>query len=361
MTAVRRWTGKEARALRAALRLSVRAFADHLGVSARAISKWEASSAATFPRPDTQAILDTALSRADEDAHQRFEMLTRSTDSVVARAVPRGPKPDYETWEDDLERSAIALSCQDFPTAATLMERWLPRFTLNELDERGRYLRGRSLVLLGGVRRDQGVLTGPKSATSALVQAREIFEELDIPRRVAQADLALTVLKEMSGDLTPAIVDYRELGVDGRLRDVDRTLARVWAGRALSKLADPDSSAAAIDLLTNASASFERQDEAGYWAFAQQKLALSHRGCGDLARANQQIGTVIGYRVTASPLQHVRLLTAHAHILSSDGRSGTDGDMAFDKAHRLAAKHGLGHQLTSIAAIRSALDKARSS
>lgn len=264
MTTVRRWTGHEARALRAALRLSVRAFAEHLGVSARAISKWEAGGRSTSPRPDSQAILDTALSRADDDARHRFELLIRPT-ALPTAPTAAGPSPsEYESWQDDLDRAAIALSHQDFAAATSLMERWLLRSPLHELDDRGRYLRARSLALLGGIRRDQGLLVGPRSATTAFARAREIFEELDIPRRIAQADLALAVVSEMNGDLTGAVVSYRTFAVDDRLRDSDRTLARIWAGRALSKLPDTASRAAAIDLLTRASVEFERQDEAGY-------------------------------------------------------------------------------------------------
>lgn len=74
MTAVRRWSGHEARALRIALRFSVRAFAEHLGVAARTVSKWEAGGSTTHPRPDTQAMLDTVLARADGSALRRFEM-----------------------------------------------------------------------------------------------------------------------------------------------------------------------------------------------------------------------------------------------------------------------------------------------
>lgn len=65
MTTVRTWTGLEARALRRALRMRVRAFAQHLGVAPRTVAKWENLGVAVRPRPDTQAILDTALARAD--------------------------------------------------------------------------------------------------------------------------------------------------------------------------------------------------------------------------------------------------------------------------------------------------------
>ncbi|MGH3941218.1 MAG: helix-turn-helix domain-containing protein [Pseudonocardiaceae bacterium] len=41
LTTVPRWSGAEARALREAKRMSIREFAEHLGVSERMISKWE--------------------------------------------------------------------------------------------------------------------------------------------------------------------------------------------------------------------------------------------------------------------------------------------------------------------------------
>lgn len=67
------WTGAETRALReVALRLSVRDFADLLGIPARTISKWEHAGADRKPRPHMQAILDTALEQADPSARSRF-------------------------------------------------------------------------------------------------------------------------------------------------------------------------------------------------------------------------------------------------------------------------------------------------
>lgn len=75
MFSLQQWTGREASALRAALRMSTRAFAEHLGVALRTVAKWESLGAETQPRPDTQAILDTALARADSAAHARFEAL----------------------------------------------------------------------------------------------------------------------------------------------------------------------------------------------------------------------------------------------------------------------------------------------
>lgn len=100
MTTVPHWTGHEAGALRLALRLGVREFAEHLGVAVRTVSKWEASSTATVPRPGTQSILDTALSLADRAAQQRFEQLCEFTPPRAA-SVPAGPQagPDASAAE----------------------------------------------------------------------------------------------------------------------------------------------------------------------------------------------------------------------------------------------------------------------
>ena len=69
---VRQWTGREARLLREAMRMSLRDFAAYLGMSERAISKWEQAGKDLSPRPDTQAVLDTALEQAPDDVKDRF-------------------------------------------------------------------------------------------------------------------------------------------------------------------------------------------------------------------------------------------------------------------------------------------------
>lgn len=67
MTTVHRWTGREAKLLREASRLSIRDFADRLGVGARTINKWEARLADITPLPQMQQVLDTALAQATDD------------------------------------------------------------------------------------------------------------------------------------------------------------------------------------------------------------------------------------------------------------------------------------------------------
>jgi transcriptional regulator with XRE-family HTH domain len=78
MTTVRRWTGREAKLLREALRLSVRDFAARIGVGVRTVNKWEARQADITPLPYMQEVLDTALVRAFDEAKARFAASTRA-------------------------------------------------------------------------------------------------------------------------------------------------------------------------------------------------------------------------------------------------------------------------------------------
>src|SRR5215470_6820918 len=78
MATVRTWSGREARALREALRLSVRGFAAYLGVNERTVTKWEAGGISVRPRPELQAALDTALEQASGEAVARFETTIRT-------------------------------------------------------------------------------------------------------------------------------------------------------------------------------------------------------------------------------------------------------------------------------------------
>ena len=91
MTTVDRWTGREAKLLREALRLSIRDFAARLGIGVRTINKWEARQADITPLPHMQEVLDTALARASDEAKARF--------SAVARAdVPEHENAQIPEW-----------------------------------------------------------------------------------------------------------------------------------------------------------------------------------------------------------------------------------------------------------------------
>lgn len=350
---VHEWTGLEAHALRLALRMSVRAFARHLGVAPRTVAKWDRLGPAIRPRPDTQAILDTALARGDSATHLRFETLLRELGQDVdqgLRVTRGGPRTgDYETWADDLDRAMVALSHQSFSYAADLLNRWLTRYDPHALDDKGLYLFARSTTLLGDLQRDQGAITGPLSARRSYLNARSIYSQLDIPRRIAQLDLSLAVVAEMSGLLDKAAKEYVALAVDDRLSPRDRTRARLWVGTALSKNGKNDYAAR---LMTTAIREFESLGEFEDWSVAHQKLALAHRGVGNLSEALRLIDLARATAVTDAPLQQVRLETAYGHILISDRATVNDGLMILDRAAREAAQHGLAHQLRSIEGIQ---------
>jgi hypothetical protein len=71
MTVIDQWTGRHARALQAAMRLTNEAFADHLGVAARTVAKWR-ERPDMVPSPQLQEALDTALRLAPVDTRTRF-------------------------------------------------------------------------------------------------------------------------------------------------------------------------------------------------------------------------------------------------------------------------------------------------
>ncbi|MER5767602.1 helix-turn-helix domain-containing protein [Streptomyces sp. NPDC001985] len=356
MATVHHWTGLEAKALRLALRLSVRAFAQQLGLAVATVSKWESKLAETEPRPDTQAILDTALGRADAAVHLRFETLLSEMTNPVQNAGRRrvtasGPRAwEYECWADDLDRVVVALSRQNFAFADSLLTRWLSRFKAHELDEKGLYLFARSTTLLGDLKRDQGVVLGPLSAQHSYAGARAVFTQLDIPRRVAQLDLSLAVITEMSGKLEIAARDYETLTVDDRLSRRDRARARLWVGTALSKDGQHDY---ATRVMRAATRDFEDLTEPDDWSVAHQKLALARRGAGDLSQALHFIDIARSSGTTDSPMQRVRLDTAHGHILLSDAATRDDGLLVLDQATKVAAQYGLVHQLRSIEGIKA--------
>ncbi|MFF2812721.1 hypothetical protein ACFVT2_37245 [Streptomyces sp. NPDC058000] len=344
MISVQQWTGREASALRAALRMSTRAFAEHLGVALRTVAKWEKLGADTVPRPDTQAILDTALARGDTLAHVRFEaLLSRSGDGHAGRRPVRAA--DYETWTEDMDRALVCLSRQNFSFASDLLNRWLGRLDPRVLDGEGLYLYGRSLALLGDLQRDQGVIVGPLSAHRSYNTARSLFAELHIPRRVAQTDLSLALVDEMSGKLDASARQYERLVADERLSMRDRARARMWVGRAHSKIG---ANTRAIELLEAATREFEDLAEPEDWCVTHQKVALAHRGNGDLAQALEHIDIARSTRIFDSPLQRVRLDTAHGHILLSDPATRDDGLSVLADATQVARRYSLGHQLRSI-------------
>jgi tetratricopeptide (TPR) repeat protein len=176
-----------------------------------------------------------------------------------------------------------------------------------------------------------------------------MFTELDIPRRVAQIELSLAVVQEMSGQLESSARHYELLTGDQRLSPRDRARARLWVGTTLSKAGD---NAYAIGVMVEATHLFEDLGEPEDWSVAHQKLALAHRGAGDLRQALHHIDIARTTGTVDSPMQRVRLDTAYGHILLSDAATRDDGLSVLDQAAQVARQYGLSHQLRSIEGIR---------
>jgi tetratricopeptide (TPR) repeat protein len=189
------------------------------------------------------------------------------------------------------------------------------------------------------------VIVGPLSASSAYRQAHQRYARLDLPRRAAQVELSLTIVAEMSGRLELSAGQYRELSDDERLDGRDRARARLWVGTALTKARQYEP---AITAIAAATQEFETLEEPEDWSVSHQKLALAYLAAGDLTRASQYIDIALANRLRESPLQQVRLDTAHAHILLSDHGTRNEGSAVLVRAEQTAVRYGLSHQLQSI-------------
>jgi transcriptional regulator with XRE-family HTH domain len=75
-----RWTGLEATLLRLARRMTVREFADHLGITSRMVSKWSNGGRSIRPRPEYQALLDESLRRCTDAERERLGRLLQERD-----------------------------------------------------------------------------------------------------------------------------------------------------------------------------------------------------------------------------------------------------------------------------------------
>lgn len=156
----------------------------------------------------------------------------------------------------------------------------------------------------------------------------------------------------MNGRLDLAARRYEVLARDSRLSPRDRTRALLWVGTALTKQGCNDH---AVTLMDEAIRRFEQLEEPDDWAVAHQKMALAHRGAGALGVALRYIDVALANR-SDTPMQRVRLQTAHAHVLLSDRATSEGGLRLLDEAAGTSRTFGMSHQLASIEAVRSAFE-----
>lgn len=89
MVMVGQWTGRETKALRLAMRMSIRTFAEHLGVGVRTVATWESAGETVYPRPEMQEVLDAALASVNDATRARFTYQLFDDPPLTAVAVAR--------------------------------------------------------------------------------------------------------------------------------------------------------------------------------------------------------------------------------------------------------------------------------
>jgi tetratricopeptide (TPR) repeat protein len=135
MILARHWTGREAAALRQARRMSIRAYATHLGVAVATVTSWEARGAHARLRSETQQLLDIDLARAGDEVHLRFAAaLADRPDPIlapptthddpltpVAAGAPGGDAPIPDLRQVEQVREGLAdLLAEDAATRTSL-------------------------------------------------------------------------------------------------------------------------------------------------------------------------------------------------------------------------------------------------
>lgn len=111
-TTVRQWTGLEAKALRAALRMTIHDFAAYLGVGTRTVSKWESRGSDIEPKPQAQSILDTALAMTSGDVQARFAAVVGDSLTSETRTVDAAPDAGRRNGDADTPTSSSPSAAQ---------------------------------------------------------------------------------------------------------------------------------------------------------------------------------------------------------------------------------------------------------
>jgi transcriptional regulator with XRE-family HTH domain len=90
------WSGRNVWAFRQSLRHNIETFAEHLGVSAASVGRWESGG---LPSPFQQSLLDTALKRTDPDTRIRFARLASEDILGANQPLPVRADPSRNAHE----------------------------------------------------------------------------------------------------------------------------------------------------------------------------------------------------------------------------------------------------------------------
>ncbi|WP_101831098.1 SUMF1/EgtB/PvdO family nonheme iron enzyme [Frankia canadensis] len=134
MTTIIRWTGREIRALREARRMSITAFAHHLGVAERTVSKWEAGRESIIPRPVNQEALDTVLRRSPPEVRDRFVSLIGSVTTSTPSTHDIAPVDEADTSQTRHPvdgKLMIHVGEGEFMSGAAGEKLWIPSYWMD--------------------------------------------------------------------------------------------------------------------------------------------------------------------------------------------------------------------------------------
>ncbi|WFE96692.1 hypothetical protein [Micromonospora sp. WMMD987] len=212
MTPITTWTGRDATALRQAARMSVTAFAEHLGAARRTVAKWSSQGDNVLPRADMQAALDTVLTRATPEVRERFAAL-RATGTTPPR-----PGSDADTGEDSHHSpdSDGDVQRRDFLRSAAV-----------------------SVAAAPGVGPVLDALVSPRQQPATVLSVQQLSGKVAAVKRDYQACRYERVLDRL-GTLLPALEPARADAEGTQQRQVDVLAAELYhvVGSVLLKLGD---------------------------------------------------------------------------------------------------------------------------
>jgi transcriptional regulator with XRE-family HTH domain len=321
--------------------------AERLRVEPSTIGRWERGE--TEPQPWYRPRLAKALGVPPGELSRLLLVMEEYGSASTGVQAAEHDHVDRFAWEDDLDQAHALFSRQSFAAAKQLVERWLLRAPDNG-SEQTLHLQARSHHLLGNILRDEGILLGLTSATTEYRRAQQLYCTLGYGRRVAQVELLLGVVSEMRFDHARALTVYRTAQNDDRLSPVDKARGLLWQGTVLTKQRKPEQ---AIPTILAAIEAFERNESATDWEGAHQKLALAYMHAAHFDRAAEAFEIPLASTTNQTPLQHVQLAVARAHLSIAAGDQHT-AHRLLDQSDLLAREYDLHHQLVAIQGLRAA-------
>jgi transcriptional regulator with XRE-family HTH domain len=301
MVVAPRWTGLEAAALRKARRMSVRAYAAHLGVSAATVANWDNRGELARLNTETQQMLDIDLERAPDDVQQRFTSAFASESQGVADGTStEGPVNQTEViGEAEVSSHAPQLVAAGIPADA---DADLVELTA-VLERRGISSGALISAELAGERLDQRFarLGTVETLTRVRLLMTSVVSQMNMPQPLRHQRRLVALIARLAGLRAWGCFDLDQLGEAERWYDVAVSAAQ-------------DAEAWSL----------------GAWLLGAQSLVPWHRRDRQSAVAIIERGIYFAGRGSDSTT------VAWLHALHARGRASLGDSHGFDTARELA-------------------------